>query len=49
MIEPIAQKVPIAPLPAGFRQDLCDGPFQARVVIADHQMHSVQPALLETE
>jgi hypothetical protein len=45
IIERIAQKVNIAALPHCFGQHFLNGTSQAGMIVADHELHSVQRPL----
>lgn len=49
MVERVAQKVDVAALPSGLREDFGDGAFEAGMVIGNSEAHTTQAALLEAD
>ena len=49
VVERVAQEVHVAALPGRRGQDLADRPLQPLVVVRDHELHPVEPALLQPD
>ncbi len=48
IVQGVAQKMDIATLPDGLRQDFANGRPKSRMIVGDHQFHAVQPACLKS-